>query len=197
MDVLRKETLIILLVASVLLLADPSQRTNPEVTTTCGEKFPNILMLAWLKAYLRFVLDPGFSLVKQTEKERATRGDNADVLISKLSSRDKQEIALSWEHLHEAGAGWCQNVLFARRGTNWPINTTRSSRFPPDSQQISDRLMPPEQWDETASSVSPLVWGGQHPSVPLTVELGCVRSGKETFPTIPCGRVKTWPSVTH
>ena len=65
MDVLRKETLIILLVASVLLLADPWQAANPEVTTTCGEKFPNILMLAWLKAYLRFVLDPGCSLVKQ------------------------------------------------------------------------------------------------------------------------------------
>lgn len=45
-DVLRKETLIILLVASVLLLADLWQRANPEVTTTGGEKFPNILMLA-------------------------------------------------------------------------------------------------------------------------------------------------------
>lgn len=46
MDVLRKETLIILLVASALLLADLWQRANPEVATTCGEKFPNILMLA-------------------------------------------------------------------------------------------------------------------------------------------------------
>lgn len=73
MDVLRKETLIILLVASALLLADLWQRANPEVATTCGEKFPNILMLAWLKAYLRFVLDLVFGLAKQTENEGKMR----------------------------------------------------------------------------------------------------------------------------
>lgn len=69
LDVRRKETLIILLVASVLLLPDLWQRANPEVATTCGEKFPNILMLARLKAYSRFVLDQHFGLVKQTENE--------------------------------------------------------------------------------------------------------------------------------
>lgn len=52
MDVLRKETLIILLVASVLLLADLWQRANPKVATTRGAKFPNILVLAWLKAQI-------------------------------------------------------------------------------------------------------------------------------------------------
>lgn len=46
MNVLRKETLIILLVASFLLLADPSQRANPEVTTSCGDvsKHPHVSM---------------------------------------------------------------------------------------------------------------------------------------------------------
>lgn len=39
---------------------------------------------------------------------RARREDKADVLISKLSGRDKQEIVLSLEHLHEAGGGWRQ-----------------------------------------------------------------------------------------
>lgn len=73
MDVLRKETLIILLVASALLLADPWQCANPEVTSTCGEQFPNILVLVWLKAYLRFVLDADFSFVKHTENEGETR----------------------------------------------------------------------------------------------------------------------------
>ncbi len=146
--------LIILLVASVLLLADPWQHANPEVTTTRGEKFPNILMLAWLKAYLRFVLEPGFSLVKQTQNE-GEWGDKADVLIWKLSKRDKQETVLSLEHLLEAGAGWCcrdvqgEDVLSARRGMNWLINTAVSGRSPPDSQQIPDRLTPPEQWDES------------------------------------------------
>lgn len=74
MAVLRKETLIILLVASALLLADLWQRENAEVASTCGEKFPNILMLAWLQAYLRFVLDlMGFCLAKHRENEGKMR----------------------------------------------------------------------------------------------------------------------------
>lgn len=68
MDVLRKETLIILLVASVLLLADLWQRVNPKVATTCSEKFPNILVLARLKTQI-------------CESEGKTGVDQADALI--------------------------------------------------------------------------------------------------------------------
>lgn len=53
------------------------------------------------KGIFKICLGPGLQFSK-TDGE-----DKEDVLISKPSSRDKQEIVLSSEHLHEAGAGWC------------------------------------------------------------------------------------------
>lgn len=53
------------------------------------------------KGIFKICLGPGLQFSK-TDRE-----DKEDVLISKPSSRDKQEIVLSSEHLHEAGAGWC------------------------------------------------------------------------------------------
>lgn len=122
---------------------------------------------------------------------RARQEDKADVLISKLSSRDKQEIVLSSEHLREVGAGWCcrwvtgwryQNLLVAQRGTNWPVNTTGSNRFPPDSQQIPNRLMPLEQWDETASSVFTCLRQTTSQCYPFWM-VGVCAHGQVHFPT--------------
>lgn len=106
MDVLRKETLIILLVASVLLLADPWQRANPEVTTTCGEvsKHPHVRMT---KGIFKICLGLWLQFSKTDAERGRGREDKADVLIYKLSSADKQEMVLSSVNLHEVGAGWC------------------------------------------------------------------------------------------
>lgn len=129
-DVLRKETLIILLVASVLLLADLWKRANPKVATTRGEKFPNILVLAWLKTQICV-----WARLRRSENRRGARArwdDKADALI--LDSDQK----LFYHHsIFLIG----EDVLFAQTW-NWAAgkhNTAgnRPTWFPADPRQIN------------------------------------------------------------
>lgn len=144
---------------------------------------------------------------------RARREDKTDVLIPKLSSRDKQEAVLSLEHLLEAGGvgvGGGRCCTGVREGRcplcstwNEPAHkhdTTRPSRFPPDSQQISDRLTPPEQWDESGDGflcVPARLRRTTSQCYPFCRVAPCVLPGKKTFPATLWGRGKPLPPKRH
>lgn len=128
--------MIILLVASVLLLADLWQGANSKVATTRGAKFPNILVLAWLKTQI--CVGARLERGENRRRARAIREDKADALI--LDSAGGQEL-----FYHHGIFLIGEDVLFAQTQIGGAGKHGGPRTDPPDSQQIPGRLTPPEQ----------------------------------------------------
>lgn len=108
---------------------------TPEVTTTCGEKFPNILVLAWPKTYLRFILELGFSLAK-TDREWGQ-----DEKIRRICSSPSWAKETRNTFIIRASSKRGKMSSLLKHGTQRPINTEvaewRPTWFPADPWQIN------------------------------------------------------------
>lgn len=160
-DVFRKRTLIIFFtcrfrstVGWPLAMFRPSRspRFVAQVFQTSSSQHD------W-KAYLRFVLD---QIPSCAENEARREGPRR--MCSSLNGAAELNKKFYHRNIFTGRGGRDGVAEVERIGTaltwNEPINTTGLSRFPPDSQQIPNRLTQNNETRvETASSQSPLVCG--------------------------------------